>query len=45
MNVIKLICPKCGKEILGLSKGQADYNLSAHKLSKKCKLNKKTIKN
>lgn len=31
------ICKKCGKVIDGLTQSQVDYNLAAHKLSKKCK--------
>lgn len=34
---IRLKCDKCGKEIEGLTKSQADYNMKAHQLGKKCK--------
>lgn len=34
-------CPKCGKEISSLSKGQFEYNFNEHLKSHKRKENKK----
>lgn len=41
-NILKKVCPYCGKEICSLYLSQLDYNLQAHEIS--CKENPKNKK-
>lgn len=37
MEIQKIKCKKCGKEIVGLTKSQLEYLLKIHQMSKNCK--------